>query len=75
MGHNSIVSSHPKSTRIPRVNELLMGPPDLGCHIVFYVELPVQRRLCLIFVKSWVPKKGTLFCGVGLPDIHESSMG
>ena len=26
-------------------------------HVVFWVELPVQRRLCPIFVKSWVPKK------------------
>ena len=33
-----------------------------GCHeiaqVVFWVELPVQRRLCLIFVKSWVLRKG-----------------
>ena len=33
-------------------------------HIVFWVELPVQRRLCPIFVSS-----------VGLPDIHEYSAG
>ena len=26
-------------------------------HIVFWVELPIQRRLYLIFVKSWDPKK------------------
>ena len=32
MGHNSMVSDHPKSTRIPRVYELSTGPPDLGCH-------------------------------------------
>ena len=25
--------------------------------VVFWVELPVQRRLCRIFVKSWVLKK------------------
>ena len=29
-----------------------------GCHeigqVVFWVELPVQRRLCPIFVKSWI---------------------
>ena len=44
--------------------------------VVFWVELPVQRRLYPIFVKSWVPKKkGTQWCGVGLPDIHESSTG
>ena len=33
-----------------------------GCHeiaqVVFWVELPVQRRLCPIFVKSWVLLKG-----------------
>ena len=33
-------------------------------HVVFLVELPVQRRLCPIFMS-----------GVGLPDIHEYSMG
>ena len=29
-------------------------------HVVFWVELPIQRRLCLIFVKSWVLGKGDL---------------
>ena len=43
--------------------------------IVFWVELPVQRRLCPIFVKSWVPEKGTQLCGVWLLDIHEYSAG
>ena len=32
--------------------------------VVFWVELPVQRRLCPIFMS-----------GVGLPDIHEYSVG
>ena len=32
MGHNSVVSGHPKSTRIPLVDGLSTGPPDLGCH-------------------------------------------
>ena len=32
--------------------------------VVFWVELPVQRRLCTIFVS-----------GVKLPDIHEYSVG
>ena len=27
-----VVSGHPKSTGIPRVDRLSMGPPDLGCH-------------------------------------------
>ena len=33
-----------------------------GCHeityVVFWIELPLQRRLCPIFVKSWVLVKG-----------------
>ena len=33
MGHNSVVSGHPKSIGIPRVEELSTGPPDFGCHI------------------------------------------
>ena len=32
MGHNSVVSGHPKSTGIPWVDRLSMRPPDLGCH-------------------------------------------
>ena len=32
--------------------------------VVFWVELPIQRRLCPIFMS-----------GVGLPDIHEYSAG
>ena len=32
MGHNSVVSSHPKSTGILRDDGLSTGPPDLGCH-------------------------------------------
>ena len=33
MGHNNVVSDHPKSTGIPRVDGLSTGPLDLGCHI------------------------------------------
>ena len=36
----------------------------VGTGFVLWVELPVQRRLCPIFVS-----------GVGLPDIHEYSAG
>ena len=43
--------------------------------VVFRVELPVQRRLCPIFVKSLVLEKGTQWSGVGLPDIHEYFVG
>ena len=34
MGHNSVVSGHPKSTESPWVDELSMGPSDLGHHKV-----------------------------------------
>ena len=45
MGHNSMVLSHPKSTRIPQVDGLLTIPLDLGCYsyctinLVFFVFL------------------------------------
>ena len=38
MGHNSVVSGHPKSIGIPRVDGLSTGPPDLGCH-----KCPVEK--------------------------------
>ena len=34
MGHNSMASSHLKSTGIPRVDELSTGPLDFGCHTI-----------------------------------------
>ena len=47
---------------------LAFGPCEVivnfGTGYVLWVELPVQMRLCLIFVSS-----------VGLPDIHEYSAG
>ena len=36
----------------------------VGTGYVLWVELPIQKRLCPIFVSS-----------VGLPDIHEYSVG
>ena len=43
--------------------------------VVFWVKLPIQRRLCPIFVKLWVSVKGTEQYGIGLPDIHKFSTG
>ena len=43
--------------------------------VVFWVELPVQRRLYPIFVKLWVPVKGKQQCGIRLLDIHKFSAG
>ena len=37
---------------------------NVGTGVVFWVEFPIQRRLCSIFMS-----------GVGLPDIQEYSAG
>ena len=42
--------------------------------VIFWVELLVQRRLYSIFVKLWVPVKGTQKCGIGLPNINKFSV-
>ena len=34
MGHNSVVSGHPKSTVILQVDRLSKGPLDLGRHTI-----------------------------------------
>ena len=36
----------------------------------FWIELLIQRRLCPIFVKLWIPVNGTQRCGIELHDIH-----
>ena len=54
---------------LPFLLKLIVYGPDVvvvivGTGYVPWVELPVQRRLCPVFVS-----------GVGLPDIHEYSAG
>ena len=44
-------------------------------HVVYWVELPKQRRLCPIFVKIWIPINGTQQCDIGLLEIHRNSVG
>ena len=39
MGHNSVVSGHPKSTRIPQGDGLSTRPPDLGCHPYSVIDM------------------------------------
>ena len=34
MGHNSVVSDHPKSIRISRIDGLSTEPPGLGRHSI-----------------------------------------
>ena len=42
-------------------------------HVGFWIELPVQRRLCQTFVKLWIPVNGTQRCGIESYDIHKIS--
>ena len=46
MGHNSVVSSHPKSIGIQRVDGLSMGPPDLGRHNLRTILIQIQNSTC-----------------------------
>ena len=41
----------------------------------FLIELPVQRRFCLIFVKLWILVNLTQRCGIELHDFHRHSTG
>ena len=34
-----MISGHPKSTGIPRVDGLPTGPPDLGCHNFIFFKI------------------------------------
>ena len=43
--------------------------------VEFWVELPVQRRLCPIFVKLWISVNGIQRCGIELHDIHKHFAG
>ena len=54
---------------------LWMGYDYTVIHVVCWVELPEQRRLCQIFVKIWIPINGTQQCGIGSPKIHKNSTG
>ena len=48
MGHNSVASDHPKSTGIPRVDELLTGPPDLGRHNLHIEHHPSTHMIATL---------------------------
>ena len=41
----------------------------------FFIEVPIQRGLCPIFVKLWIPINGTQWCGIELHDIHKLYVG
>ena len=40
-----------------------------------WTKLPIQRRLCSIFVKLWISVNGIQRCGIKLHDIHKHSAG
>ena len=44
-------------------------------HVVCWVELPKQRRLCPIFVKIWILVNGIQQYGIESPEIHRNSVG
>ena len=52
-----------------------MGHGYTVIQVVYWVELPEQRRLCQIFVKIWIPINGIQQYGIGLPKIHRNSTG
>ena len=52
-----------------------MGYGYTVIQVVYWVELPEQRKLYSIFVKIWIPINGTQLCGIGLPEIHRNSTG
>ena len=52
MGQNSVISGHPKFTRISRVDGLSTGPPNLGCHTMFLKKLFSKNNGKLFFVFS-----------------------
>ena len=58
MGHNSVVS---KSIGIPRIDGLSTGPPDLGCHNIFFQ--PPRFDLWLI---AWILDFGRVCFRFGL---------
>ena len=52
-----------------------MGHRYTVLQVVYWVEIPKQRRLCSIFVKIWILINGTQQCGIELPEIHRNSVG
>ena len=59
---------------------LLLLKPWMGydytvIQVVCWVELPEQKRLCLIFVKVWIPINGIQQRGIGSSEIQKNSTG
>ena len=75
MGHNSVVSGHPKPTRILRVDGLSTDPLDLGCHTTLFggVESLMEGEVL-------IGKSGTGYVflsqvgGLGFRELHEFNL-
>ena len=52
-----------------------MGYDYIVIQVVYWVELPEQKKLCSIFKKIWISINGTQQCGIRLPEIHRNSAG
>ena len=52
-----------------------MGYDYTVIQIGYWVELLEQKRLCLIFVKIWIPINEIQQCGIGSPEIHRNFAG
>ena len=52
-----------------------MGHGYIVIQVVYWVDLPEQRRLCPIFLKMWILINGIQQCGIELPKIHKNSVG
>ena len=59
---------------------VLYWPLDGSCDCIvvqvgFWIEVPIQKRLCPIFVKLWISINEIQRCGIELHDIHKLSTG
>ena len=52
-----------------------MGYDYIVIQVVCWVEFPEHRKLCLIFVKIWIPMNGTQQCGIWSPEINRNFEG
>ena len=57
MGHNNVISGHLKSTGIPYIDRLSMGPPEIRVsHILYFPFLNLsksfilKKNICFFFI-------------------------
>ena len=52
-----------------------MGYDYTVIQVICWIEVPEQKKFCLIFVKIWISINGTQQCDIGSPEIHRNSAG